>query len=114
ASDRGRGAAPRARRIQALRGVLSRARAPSRQGDPAGRVRGTAAGQALGPAGSREQAMTYTILGRCPRTGRLGIGIATFSITVGRYCRGVKAMTGVTISQAFANERNNKLALRLL
>lgn len=58
--------------------------------------------------------MTYTILGRCARTGRLGIGIATFSITVGRYCRGVKAMTGVTISQAFANERNNKLALRLL
>jgi uncharacterized Ntn-hydrolase superfamily protein len=44
----------------------------------------------------------------------VGIGIATFSITVGRYCRGVKAMTGVTISQAFPNERNNKLALRLL
>jgi uncharacterized Ntn-hydrolase superfamily protein len=58
--------------------------------------------------------MTYTILGRCQRTGRMGIGIATFSITVGRYCRGVRAMTGVTISQAFANERNNKLALRLL
>jgi uncharacterized Ntn-hydrolase superfamily protein len=58
--------------------------------------------------------MTFTILGRCQRTGRLGIGIATFSITVGRYCRGVKAMTGVTISQAFPNERNNKLALRLL
>jgi len=28
--------------------------------------------------------MTYTILGRCQNTGRLGIGIATFSITVGR------------------------------
>jgi len=58
--------------------------------------------------------MTYTILGRCQRTGRLGIGIATFSITVGRYCYGVKSMTGVTVSQAFANERNNALALRLL
>ncbi|MBM3648889.1 MAG: DUF1028 domain-containing protein [Alphaproteobacteria bacterium] len=58
--------------------------------------------------------MTYTILGRCARTGRLGIGIATFSITVGRYCYGVKAMTGVTVSQAFAHERNNQLALRLL
>lgn len=58
--------------------------------------------------------MTYTILGRCHRTGRLGIGIATFSITVGRYCHGVRAMAGVTISQAFANERNNQLALRLL
>src|SRR5258708_39233946 len=58
--------------------------------------------------------MTYTKLGRCQRTGRLGIGIATFSITVGRYCYGVKSMTGVTVSQAFANERNNALALRLL
>ncbi|HEX9522250.1 MAG TPA: DUF1028 domain-containing protein [Reyranella sp.] len=58
--------------------------------------------------------MTYTVLGRCDKTGRLGIGIATFSITVGRYCRGVRAMAGVTISQAFANERNNQLALRLL
>jgi uncharacterized Ntn-hydrolase superfamily protein len=58
--------------------------------------------------------MTYTVLGRCHRTGRLGIGIATFSITVGRYCWGVKSMTGVTVSQAFANERNNALALRLL
>jgi uncharacterized Ntn-hydrolase superfamily protein len=58
--------------------------------------------------------MTYTILGRCHRTGRLGIGIATFSITVGRYCYGVKSNAGVTVSQAFANERNNALALRLL
>lgn len=58
--------------------------------------------------------MTYTILGRCPRTGRLGIGIATFSITVGRYSAGVRSNTGVTISQAFANESNNQLALRLL
>jgi uncharacterized Ntn-hydrolase superfamily protein len=62
----------------------------------------------------RENIMTYTILGRCARTGRLGIGIATFSITVGRYCYGVKSMTGVTVSQAFAKERNNQLALRLL
>ena len=58
--------------------------------------------------------MTYTILGRCQRTGRLGIGIATFSITVGMYCNGVAANTGVTISQAFVNQRNNRLALRLL
>ena len=48
--------------------------------------------------------MTYTVLGRCHRTGRLGIGIATFSITVGRYCYGVKSNAGVTVSQAFANE----------
>jgi uncharacterized Ntn-hydrolase superfamily protein len=58
--------------------------------------------------------MTYTILGRCERTGRLGIGIATFSIAVGRYCRGARAMAGVTVTQAFAKETNNQLALRLL
>src|SRR5262245_58718754 len=58
--------------------------------------------------------MTYTVLGRCARSGRLGLGVATFSITVGMYCNGVQAMTGVTISQAFVNQRNNRLALRLL
>jgi uncharacterized Ntn-hydrolase superfamily protein len=58
--------------------------------------------------------MTYTVLGRCARTGRLGLGVATYSITVGLYCNGVQAMTGVTISQAFVNQRNNRLALRLL
>ena len=52
--------------------------------------------------------------GPLPRTGRVGIGIATFSITVGRYCYGVKSNAGVTVSQAFANERNNAMALRLL
>jgi uncharacterized Ntn-hydrolase superfamily protein len=58
--------------------------------------------------------MTFTVIGHCPRTGRLGIGIATFSITVGMYCNGVKSRTGVTISQAFVNQSNNALVLRLL
>jgi uncharacterized Ntn-hydrolase superfamily protein len=58
--------------------------------------------------------MTFTVIGHCPRTGRLGIGIATFSITVGMYCNGVKSRTGVTISQAFVNQYNNALVLRLL
>jgi uncharacterized Ntn-hydrolase superfamily protein len=58
--------------------------------------------------------MTFTVIGHCPRTGRLGIGIATFSITVGMYCNGVRARTGVTISQAFVHQGNNALVLRLL
>ena len=58
--------------------------------------------------------MTFTILGRCARTGRLGIGIATFSITVGRYARSARSGVGVVISQAFPNENNNQIALRLL
>ena len=53
--------------------------------------------------------MTFTVIGHCPRTGRLGIGIATFSITVGMYCNGVRARTGVTISQAFVHQGNNAL-----
>ncbi len=58
--------------------------------------------------------MTYTILARCPRTGRLGLGVATYSISVGLYCNGVRSRTGVTISQAFVNQGNNTLALGLL
>ncbi len=58
--------------------------------------------------------MTYTILGRCPRTGRLGIGVATYSISVGLYCNGIRSRTGVTITQAYVNQGNNSLALRLL
>jgi uncharacterized Ntn-hydrolase superfamily protein len=58
--------------------------------------------------------MTFTVIGHCPRTQRLGIGIATFSITVGMYCNGVRSRTGVTISQAFVNQYNNALVLRLL
>jgi uncharacterized Ntn-hydrolase superfamily protein len=58
--------------------------------------------------------MTYTILGRCAKTGRVGIGIATYSITVGRYAHSAKSNAGVTVSQAFPNENNNAIALRLL
>jgi uncharacterized Ntn-hydrolase superfamily protein len=58
--------------------------------------------------------MTYTLLARCPRTGRLGLGIATYSICVGLYCNGMRSRTGVTISQAFVNQGNNGLALQLL
>ena len=58
--------------------------------------------------------MTYTILGRCAKTGRLGIGIATYSITVGRYAHSTRSNAGVTVSQANANENNNAIALRLL
>lgn len=58
--------------------------------------------------------MTYTILGRCAKTGRLGIGIATYSITVGRYAHSTRSNAGVTVTQANANENNNAVALRLL
>ncbi len=35
--------------------------------------------------------MTFTLVARCPKSGQLGIGIATYSITVGLYCNGPAA-----------------------
>ena len=58
--------------------------------------------------------MTYTIIGRCPRTRQLGIGIATFSLAVGGYCPYVKADLGAVSSQASADPRLGLMAVRLL
>lgn len=58
--------------------------------------------------------MTFTIVARCPKSGQVGIGIATYSIGVGLYCNGLRANVGATMSQAFVNQGNNTLALRLL
>ena len=58
--------------------------------------------------------MTYTVLARCPRTGQVGIGIATYSIGVGLYCNGLRSNIGATMTQAFVNQGNNPLGLRLL
>jgi uncharacterized Ntn-hydrolase superfamily protein len=59
--------------------------------------------------------MTYSIVARCPRTGQLGIGVASFSMAVGLYCDGaVRANTGATLTQGFPNPRNNYLAINLL
>jgi uncharacterized Ntn-hydrolase superfamily protein len=59
--------------------------------------------------------LTYSIIARCPRTGQLGIGIASYSIAIGLYCDGaVRANAGVTLTQGFPNPRNNYLAINLL
>jgi uncharacterized Ntn-hydrolase superfamily protein len=58
--------------------------------------------------------MTFTIVARCPRSGQVGIGIATYSIGVGLYCNGLRSNVGATMTQAFVNQDNNPLALRLL
>lgn len=47
--------------------------------------------------------MTYTILGHCPRTGALGIAIATYSLAVGGLCPAIRSNVGAITSQAFAN-----------
>lgn len=58
--------------------------------------------------------MTYSIIGRCARTGRLGLGITTFSLAVGGRCEGVAANVGVCKTQAFPNRTNDPLGIKLM
>jgi uncharacterized Ntn-hydrolase superfamily protein len=58
--------------------------------------------------------MTYSIIGRCAHTGRLGLGITTFSLAVGGRCEGVAANVGISKTQAFPNRTNDPLAIKLL
>ena len=57
---------------------------------------------------------TYTIIGRCPRTGRLGIGIATYSLAVGGYCPFIKSSVAALSTQAYASPRLGPVAMGLL
>ena len=47
--------------------------------------------------------MTFTIIGRCEATGRLGIGISSYSLAVGSYCPSLRPGVGLVSSQAFVN-----------
>jgi uncharacterized Ntn-hydrolase superfamily protein len=58
--------------------------------------------------------MTYTVMARCPSTGKLGLAIATYSIVVGQLCDGIRANVGAIITQAFPRPTNHHLALELL
>ena len=58
--------------------------------------------------------MTYTMIGRCPRTGQLGIGITTWSLGVGGYCPVMKSNLAALSSQAAADPRLGRLAMLLL
>lgn len=59
--------------------------------------------------------MTYTLIARCPRTGRLGIGTASYTMAIGAYCDGaVRPNVGVTMTQSAPLTRNNRLAMNSL
>jgi len=58
--------------------------------------------------------MTYSIIARCPRTGRLGLGITTYSIAVGGRSEGVRANAGICKTQAFTNRCNDPIGVGLL
>jgi uncharacterized Ntn-hydrolase superfamily protein len=59
--------------------------------------------------------MTYAVVARCPRTGQFGIGIASYSLAIGRYTNGaLRANTGATQTLGTPYPRNNYLAIDLL
>ena len=57
---------------------------------------------------------TFTIIGRCERTGMLGVCLATSEIATGSRGPHVKARVGAVSTQARTNPRLGKLALNLL
>jgi uncharacterized Ntn-hydrolase superfamily protein len=58
--------------------------------------------------------MTFTALGRDPRTGRLGIATTTGEMAIGSRCTYVLANVGAVATQALTDPRLGPLALRLL
>lgn len=58
--------------------------------------------------------MTYTLLGRCSRTGAIGVGIATYSLSVGASAPQVVGGKGAVTSQAWANPQLRTLGASLL
>ena len=58
--------------------------------------------------------MTYTVIGACRESGRLGVGIATYSIGVGGYCPFIERGLAALSTQAFANPALGPMALAAL
>lgn len=58
--------------------------------------------------------MTYTLLGRCERTGALGVAIATYSLVVGAAGPAVVPGAGAITSQAFGNPLLRTVGTRLI
>ena len=57
---------------------------------------------------------TFSLTGRCHRTGRLGVAITTSSITVGSRCPFVKPLVGAISTQSLTDPRLGPFALRLM
>src|SRR5262245_8894218 len=58
--------------------------------------------------------MTYSVIGRCERTGMFGAAITTGELAVGSRCIHVAPGAGAVISQAASNPRLGVLGLNLL
>jgi len=57
---------------------------------------------------------TFTMVGRCRRTGMLGVALTTSDIAVGSRAPFVKPLVGAISTQAFTDPRLGPFALRLL
>lgn len=57
---------------------------------------------------------TFTIIGRCARTGMLGVAITSHAFAVGSRCPFVQARVGALATQATTDPRLGQLALNLL
>ena len=57
---------------------------------------------------------TFSLVGRCPRTGMFGVAISTGEVAVGSRCIHVRPNVGAVISQAASNPRLGYLGLNLL
>ena len=57
---------------------------------------------------------TFTAVGRCPRTGRFGIAVATGEMGVGGRVPFISANIGAVATQAYTDPRLGPLAIRLL
>jgi uncharacterized Ntn-hydrolase superfamily protein len=67
-----------------------------------------------GPATIGIEFSTFSVIGRCDRTGMLGIAIATSEMAVGSRCIHVAPGVGAVITQASTNPRLGHLGLNLL
>src|SRR5258708_10600983 len=95
--------------MQAFRRVLHRTVPQSRGGDTSEGIRRHAGRQS-----NQEKPMTYSIIARCPRTGRLGIGTTTTSLACGRRNESVRPNVGISKSQAMYVRAHDPRALNLL
>ena len=57
---------------------------------------------------------TFSLIGRCERTGMLGVAIATSEMAVGSRCIHVAPGVGAIVTQASTNPRLGHLGLNLL
>ena len=57
---------------------------------------------------------TFSLIGRCERTGMLGVAIATSEMAVGSRCIHVAPNVGAVLTQASTNQRLGFLGLNLM